>query len=50
MEVIRVYHDELNLSSSQITERIMARFSLDQSETERYVEEALSSAVESELT
>jgi len=38
---IRFCHDELDLSSSQIVDKIMVRFSLERSEAEKYVAEAL---------
>ena len=40
-EAIRIYHDEMNLSPIDIEKKIMARFTLEQSEAERYVEETL---------
>ena len=40
-EAIRIYHDEMNLLPSDIVKKIMVRFSLEQSEAEKYVEEAL---------
>ena len=40
-EAVRIYHDEMNLSPIDIEKKIMARFKLDQSEAERYVEETL---------
>lgn len=39
--VIQLYHDEMHLSPSEITKRIMLRFSLDENEAEKSVEEAL---------
>lgn len=38
---IRIYHDEMKLSPADIIKKIMARFSLEQSEAEKYVEETL---------
>ena len=38
---IRFCHDELDLSSSQIVEKIMSRFSLERSDAEKYVMKAL---------
>ena len=40
-EAVRIYHDEMNLSPIEIEKKIMARFTLEQSEAERYVEETL---------
>ena len=40
-EAVRIYHDEMNLSPIDIEKKIMARFKLEQSEAERYVEETL---------
>ena len=40
-EAVRIYHDEMNLSPIDIEKKIMARFTLEQSEAERYVEETL---------
>lgn len=39
--VIQLYHDEMHLSPSEITKRIMLRFSLDENEAEKSVEETL---------
>ena len=38
---IQLYHDELKMDSSQIIEKIMARFSLERAVAEKYVTEAL---------
>lgn len=38
---IRFCHDELDLSSSQIIDKIMSRFSLERTDAEKYVAEAL---------
>ncbi len=38
---IGIYHDEMNLLPSDIVKKIMVRFSLGQSEAEKYVEETL---------
>ena len=40
-EAIRIYHDEMNLSPIEIEKKIMARFTLEQSEAEKYVVETL---------
>lgn len=38
---IRLCYDELNLTPSQIVEKIVARFSLERAVAEKYVTEAL---------
>ena len=38
---IRFCHDEMDLSTSQIVDKIMSRFSLEYSEAEKYVTETL---------
>lgn len=38
---IKLYHDEMHLLRSDIVDRIMNRFSLDQGEAEKYVAEVL---------
>ena len=38
---IRFCHDELNLTPSQIVEKIVARFSLERAVAEKYVTDAL---------
>lgn len=40
-EAIKLYHDEMDLSPSEITVKIMGRFSLEKDEAEKYVEETL---------
>lgn len=40
-EAIKIYHDEMNLPPTDIIKKIMARFSLEQSEAEKYVEDTL---------
>ena len=46
--VIRICHDELDMSPAQVTDKIMARFSLERDEAERYVEEALNGVITAE--
>ena len=41
LEAIRIYHEEMNLMTSEIIGKIMPRFSLDKEEAEKYVEEVL---------
>ena len=38
---VMVYHEELNLSPSEIIQKIMTRFNLKQGEAQRFVEETL---------
>ena len=40
-EAIKIYHDEMNLPPADIIKKIMTRFSLEQSEAEKYIEETL---------
>jgi len=41
IEAIKLYHDEMNLTPTEIEKKIIARFNLEKSEAEKYVEETL---------
>ena len=38
---IKLYHEEMNMTPTEITQKIMSRFNLKKNEAEKYVEETL---------